>query len=160
MSAFLFKQTETAGADCACGARTLGREAGPAPRARAHAGASAGPAWAGRKAGRAWGLADGLGRLAAGKSRQGAACGIALALASSEEPHRALELLWRSGRGRDSRRLWSSPSSCPQLCFLWAAIVRRILTRKGAYYCYFRDRAGFFFSFLRQDAFSRQAPAF
>lgn len=43
MSAFLFKQTETAGADCACGARTLGRGTSRDPaRARAHAVASAG----------------------------------------------------------------------------------------------------------------------
>ena len=35
MSAFLFKQTETAGADCACEARMFGRGTGPAPRARA-----------------------------------------------------------------------------------------------------------------------------
>lgn len=34
MSAFLFKQTETAGTDCACGAQTFGRGTGPAARAR------------------------------------------------------------------------------------------------------------------------------
>lgn len=60
MSAFLFKQTETAGKDCACGARTFGRGTGPAPRARLRR--------AGRKAGGARGLADERGRLAAGRA--------------------------------------------------------------------------------------------
>ena len=43
----------------------------------------------------------------------------------------------------------------PQLCFLWAAAIRRILARKGACYCYFGDSFFLFcFVFLRQDAFS------
>lgn len=36
MSAFLFKQTETAGAPCACAARAFGRGTGRVSLARAH----------------------------------------------------------------------------------------------------------------------------
>lgn len=107
MSAFLFKQTETAGADCACGARTLGRSIGPALRARARAHTSrrlrrAGlgrdwPGRAGRKAVHARGLAVQRRRLVAGWSRQGAAGGTALAPAGCGERSRAPETERRSG---------------------------------------------------------------
>lgn len=96
MSAFLFKQTETAGVDCACGARTFGRGTGPASRARAraHSGASAGPGGAGlggagRKAWRTPGFAGGRGRLAAVRSRPGAAGSVTLSPAGSREPRSA-----------------------------------------------------------------------
>lgn len=103
MSVFLFKQTETAGVDCACGARTLGKGTGGASRARAHAGASTEPDRAGRKAGRARGFAQRPGRLATGSSRQGAAAGTAPAWGGCEEPRRAPERLWRAG-GWEGRR--------------------------------------------------------
>ena len=64
MSAFLFKQTETASAECACGARTLGKRIGSAPRARARARRRlrrAGQGRAGREEGRARSLSGGLG---------------------------------------------------------------------------------------------------
>lgn len=142
MSVFLFKQTETAGVDCACGARTLGRGTGGAPRARAHrrlhrAGLG------GAEGGARPGLRGPAGRLAPRRSRQGAAAGTALALAGGEQPRRAPSCC--GGRG-GPRRLWAGPGCCPSSAssrLPWSG-----QERKDAY-CYFGDRAlGFCFRFL------------
>lgn len=99
----------------------------------------------GWRAGRALGLADRLGRLAAGRSRQGAAGGTALALAgcggTTQGSRAAVEV--RAGAGL-SLPLFAS-WQLPDLCFFWAAAVWRILTRKKGACCYFGDR---FFLFL------------
>lgn len=123
MSAFLFKQTETAGAHCACGARTFGRGTGPAPRprtrARARAGLSgraglgrAGLGRAGRKAGRTRGFAGGWGGWQPGRVdwvRRVAPPSAGQALSS----HAGLGKRRGIRTGRSSRRLRSRPGRCP-----------------------------------------------
>lgn len=70
MSAFLFKQTETAGTDCACGAQTFGRGTGPAARARARTPAAPqGGSQPGRRRGAAVASQTEGKRLAAGRNR-------------------------------------------------------------------------------------------
>ena len=117
MSAFLFKQTETAGANCACEARTLGRgnRLGLAPAHRLLCGARQGGAEGGAEAG----LLSFLRRLMveAGSGDQSTgSCGRQSAKPflwqAFQEPHRVPELLWKTGRGRSSSCLWSRLGIC------------------------------------------------
>lgn len=112
----------------------------PPPQGRAGLGGAEGGAHPGLR-----GLAgERAGRLAAGTGGLGAAGGTALAPAGSEQPRGAREAAWDPhGEELSPPSLASWP--LPQLCFLWAAAVGRVVARKDACYCYFRDTFSFLF---------------
>lgn len=158
MSAFLFKQTETASADCACGARMLGRGTGLALRARAHAVATAGPGRAGRGGRRGAPGASQAGETAARgeeptwcggghRPSPGRRCG-----ASRGPGGAAAEA--EAGAGLSLTR--AAPGSLAG--FLWAAALRRNLTSKEE--CLLVIVILKISSFLGRKPFCQQAPTF